>query len=233
MQVFPGVYLVNGFPYGQHQNSYIIAAGKTLVMIDSGDLETGETFDLVRHRALAWGLRLEQVSHFLITHAHFDHSSHAARMQRLGARIVANQDAAEALAAGDDRCIGYAVHRVFEPCQVDLVVHDGDNLTVGPLAIHCLAAPGHANSCMVYEVVLQGQKLWFVGDILLVGLECRSVELGWNGGPDYDRPVYLETLRKLCHMECDCLFPGHGHPGIGNGKWLMEMAYTRAMMEWR
>jgi metallo-beta-lactamase class B len=232
MQILPHVYLINGWPYAQHQNSYLLDLGGTLVMVDSGDLETS-SFDLVQQNIRIWGFELSQVSTMLVTHAHFDHSSHAARLQRMGARIVANKDCAEAMASGDDRCIGYAVNQVFEPCRVDQVVGDGDELVIGGAPIRCIEAPGHAKSCIIYEVLLDGRRLWFVGDVLLVGHECMSVELGWGGGPDYHRPTYLETLRRLCHMPCDSLFPGHGPACIGGGRRLLEMGYTKAMMEWR
>ena len=232
MQIVPNVYLVNGFPYGQHQNSYVVRLGDEVVMIDSGDLGT-DSIELVRANCARWGIDLADLAYLLITHAHYDHSSHAAQLQRLGVKIVADRDAADAMAAGDDRCIGYAVQRPFEPCKIDRIAGEGDELAVGNGAIRCIAAPGHANSCMIYEIALDGQRLWFVGDVVIPGPECRSAQLGWNGGPDHDRPTYLETLRRLCHLDCDCLFAGHGPPAIGNGKRLVEMAYTKAMMEWR
>jgi len=176
---------------------------------------------------------VEQLSHLLVTHAHFDHASHAARLRRCGARIVANRDGAEALAQGDDRCVGYAVHGVFEPCTVDRIVTDGEMLSIGGVAIRCLEAPGHADSCVIYEVHLRGERLWFGGDVINVGAECQSVELGWNGGPDYRRGTYVETLRRLAQLPCDHLFPGHGPACIGGGHRLVEMAYTTAMMELR
>ena len=227
MQIVPNVFLVNGFPYGQHQNSYVVRLGDALVMIDSGDLLT-DTFSLVQSNCTIWNIRLSQLSYLFLTHAHFDHASHAAKIQRMGARIVANQDGAEAVASGDDRCIGYAVHRSFQPCKVDRVVHDGEEIEISGSIIRCIEAPGHANSSVIYEVILDGRRLWFVGDVILTGQECQSVELGWNGGPDYDRRAYRATLARLCHMECDCLFPGHGPPCLGNGKRLVEMAYTKA-----
>ena len=230
MQIVPNVFLVCGFPYGEHQNSYIVRLGNELVLIDSGD-SIKPSFDLVQKNCLPWGLRLDQVSHFLITHSHFDHSSHAARMQAMGAKIVTNRDGAEALATGDDRCIGYALHRRFEPCRADLVVKDGDEIQIGTHTIRCIEAPGHANSCVVYEIVLNGQILLFVGDIILTGSECATVELGWGGGPDYDHGLYLKTLHRLCHMPCDNLCPGHGPPGLGNGRIIAEMAYTKAMSD--
>ena len=116
MQIVPNVFLVNGFPYGRHQNSYIARLGEELVMIDSGDL-SAEAFDLVEANSATWGIRLGRISYLLVTHAHFDHASHAARLQSMGVKVVANQDGADALGSGDDRCIGYAVHRRFEPCR--------------------------------------------------------------------------------------------------------------------
>ncbi len=232
MQIVPNVFLVNGFPFGQHQNGYVVRLGDDLVMIDSGDLGA-DTFDLVEANCSAWGIRLKEIRYLLVTHAHFDHAGHASRLQRTGVKIVTNQDGADALASGDDRCIGYAVHQQFDPCKADRVIADGEELGVGGSTIRCIEAPGHANSCVVYEIVLDGRRLWFVGDVILTGPECQTVELGWNGGPDYDRHPYLETLRRLRHMECDCLFPGHGPPCIGNGRRLVELAYTKAMTEWR
>jgi len=232
MQILPGVFLVNGFPYRQHQNGYVVKTGDGAVMVDSGDLQT-ETFGLVEQNCSTWGVELKDISHLFVTHSHFDHSSHAAALQRTGAEIVASRDAADAMAAGDDRCIGYAVHRTFEPCEADIVVSDGDEVPVGELTVRCIAAPGHAQSCIIYEIDLDGRRLWFVGDVILVGHECQSVELGWTGGPDYDRPTYLKTLCRLAHMECDVLLPGHGPTCVKDGKQLVEMAYTKAMTEWR
>jgi glyoxylase-like metal-dependent hydrolase (beta-lactamase superfamily II) len=233
MQILPNVYLVNGFPYRRHQNGYMVRLGHALVMIDSGDLEDAETLGLVRRNAAIWGLALEDVDYLFVTHAHFDHSSHAAALQRLGVQVVAGRDTAEAMAAGDDRCVGYAVHRTFEPCVVDRVVSDGDEIVVGGHAVRCIAAPGHAEGCIIYQIDLDGRRLWFVGDVILTGLECGSVELGWAGGPDYCRPTYLETLHRLAHMDCDCLLPGHGEPCLDHAHVLVEMAYTKAMLEWR
>lgn len=230
MQIVPNVFLVNGFPYRQHQNGYVVRLDDTLVMIDSGDLTT-DTFDLVQANCATWGISLKSISCLLLTHAHFDHASHAAGIQRMGAKVVTNQDGADALASGDDRCIGHAVNRSFEPCKADRIVTDGEELEIGGSRIRCIEAPGHANSCVVYEIVLNGRRLWFVGDVILTGPECQSVELGWTGGPDYDQRTYLKTLRRLGDMECDCLFPGHGPPCIRDGKRLIEMAYAKAVID--
>src|ERR1051325_9571084 len=131
MHILPGIYQINGSPYGRHQNGYLVHHDGATLLIDSGDLEDALTLPEVERNTARWGFRLEQASHLLLTHAHFDHASHAAALQRRGVQIVASSETAEAISTGDGRCIGYAVHRVFEPCQADIVLEDGQELEVG------------------------------------------------------------------------------------------------------
>jgi len=39
MQIVPGLYLISGFPYGRHQNGYLLHAADAAVVVNSGDLE--------------------------------------------------------------------------------------------------------------------------------------------------------------------------------------------------
>lgn len=232
MQIVRGVYLVNGFPYGIHENTYLIETGSAAFMVDCGEMGE-ETFPVVERSIESWGFNLDVVSHLLVTHAHYDHSSNAARLRRRGVKIVASRDTADAIAAGDERCIPYVVSRPFERCETDVVVADGSVIDIDGIAVRCIAAPGHADGLMIFEVELNRSILWFTGDLMEVGPECRSLELGWPGGPDFDRDKYLKTLKKLTELECDVVLPGHGPPLIGGGKRLINMAYTKALVEWR
>ncbi len=234
MQILPGVYLINGSPYGRHQNSYLIHRDGATVLVDSGDLEDAETLPEVERNAARWGFRLEDASHLLITHAHFDHASHAAALRRRGIKIVASPATAEAISSGDERCIGHAVQRVFEPCPVDVVLQDGEELVVGRLRLRCLAAPGHADGLVIYEMVLDGERLWFVGDLLEAAHAHRWVSLPWTGGPDFHRARYIQSLARLLRLPpCDHLLPGHGPAAIGCGRRVLEMLYTEALVKWR
>jgi glyoxylase-like metal-dependent hydrolase (beta-lactamase superfamily II) len=234
MQILPGIYLINGSPYGRHQNGYLIHRDGAALLIDSGDLDDAETLPEVGRNAARWGFRLEEASHLLVTHAHFDHASHAAALQRRGVKVVASPETAEAIAAADERCIGYAVHRTFEPCRADVLLEDGQELAVGGLRVRCLAAPGHSDGLVVYEIVLDGERCWFVGDLLLTNHAHRSVELPWTGGPDCDRSRYIQSLSRLLKLPpCHHLLPGHGPAAIGCGRRVVEEAYTEAMLRWR
>ena len=233
MQIIPGIYLINGSPYGRHQNSYLVRANGATVLIDSGDLEDAACLPEVERNAAHWGLRLEDASHFFVTHPHFDHASHAAVLQKRGIQVVASPATARSMAVGDDCCIDFAVHRLFEPCQADIVLEDGEELAVGGLRVRCIAAPGHTDGLVVYEILLDGERLWFVGDLLITQHAHQGVELPWTGSPDFDRARYIESMSRLVRLPCNHLFPGHGPAAIGCGKRVLEMAYTEALMRGR
>jgi glyoxylase-like metal-dependent hydrolase (beta-lactamase superfamily II) len=234
MQILNGVYLVNGSPYGRHQNGYLVHHNGATILIDSGDGNDGKTLGEVERNAARWGFRLEQVSHLLVTHAHFDHASHAAALQRRGLKVVSSPETAEAMGAGDDRCIGYEVQRTFDPCRADVLVRDGEEFLVGSLSVRCFAAPGHCDGMVIYEVVLDGERLWFTGDLFETRHAHTWVNLPWTGAPDFDRAAYIRSLARLKALPpCDHLLPGHGPAALGNGGRLVPMAYSEALVKWR
>lgn len=234
MQLLPGVYLINGSPYGRHQNGYLVHTQGAIVLIDSGDLKDAETLPEIERNVARWGFRLEQASHLFITHAHFDHASHAAELQRRGVKLVASPETAEAMAAGDARCVGYAVQRTFEPCQVDALLHDGEEFVVQGLHLRAWSAPGHCNGLLVYEIICNNERVWFTSDIVEPHHAHRGVNLPWTGALDFNRSLYLKSLARLLTLpRCEHLFPGHGPAAIGDGQRLLQMAYVEALTKWR
>lgn len=89
------------------------------------------------------------------------------------------------------------VSRPFERCETDIVVEDDSVIDIEGIAVRCIAAPGHADGMMIFEVTLNGAILWFTGDLIEVGPESRSLQLGWLGGPDFDRGIYLKNAEAV------------------------------------
>lgn len=233
-------FLVNGLPYGYKQNSYVVNAGDSKILIDSGDLwfrDPPGAFETIQENCENWRINATDVTHLFITHSHFDHASHAARWQKTGVKIVSSKETAEAMEAGDDRCIGYAVNRQFEPCKADIIVEDEQVIEIGNIKVRCIGAPGHADGCMIYEMVLDGKTCWFIGDIVEVTSAsysgCPMGEVGFSGGPDFDKDRLVETLQKMCHMNFDYIFPGHGPVCLKYAMHVIEQGYTQAMCELR
>ena len=233
MQIVPGVFQVNGTPYGRAQNGYFVQVGEDSCMIDSGDGASQPCLPEIERNAARWGLSVDRASHLFLTHEHFDHSSHAAAIQRRGARVVASAPCAEALAAADDRCIAWMQSSDFEPCVADDVLAGGDELRLGGLAVRCIAAPGHSDGSVVWEIEINGDVCWFSGDLLSTCAGHDGIELGWTGAVDFDKRKSIETFRSLLGRPCDHLFPGHGRPVIGDAKRVLGSAYGLALVEWR
>lgn len=245
MQFLPGIYLLNGWAYGRHQNGYLVQRGNATIIIDSGDLSplgvgnanaaAPSCLPELEQNAARWGLSVKDASHLFVTHAHFDHASHSAALQRQGLKIVASPEAAEAMAAADERCIGYAHHRVVEPCEADVIVKDGESLEVGGLTVKCIAAPGHSDDSVIWEIELDGERSWFVGDVIATAdtYSGLQVQPTWTGSPGFDRAAYLETAAKLVSLDCDHVFPGHGPAGIGFGHALVERLLFARRTEWQ
>ncbi|MCJ7625204.1 MAG: MBL fold metallo-hydrolase [Anaerolineaceae bacterium] len=176
----------------------------------------------------------KEISHLLLTHSHYDHASHAAEWQRQGVQIVSSAATAEALATGDERCIGYEVQRTFEPCLVDVILDDEQILKIANLEIHFHVAPGHTDGMVIYELVLEEERLWFIGDLLETMIGHRWINLPWTGSPDFNQKKFIASLKHLLTVPaCDHVFPGHGPAAIGHGRRLLEMAYSEALVKWR
>jgi metallo-beta-lactamase class B len=233
MQLLPGVFQINGSPYGRHQNGFLVHHEGTTLLIDSGDVDDRDSLPTIERNAARWGFRLEDASHLLVTHEHFDHASHAAALQRRGVAVVASAPAADAMRAGDLRCIGWTLQRVFEPCTVDVVAEPGAELECGSLRVRCIAAPGHCEGLIIYEIVLDEERSWFVGDLILTKGSHDAVELPWTGAPDFDKEAYLRTMLRLVELPCDHLFPGHGPPALHCGSRVIGKALEAAQIEWR
>jgi glyoxylase-like metal-dependent hydrolase (beta-lactamase superfamily II) len=235
VQVLPGVYQLNGLPYNSMQNTFLVHRDGATIVIDSGDFEQIESLPAIQQRAMRWGVPFDQVSHLFVTHEHFDHASHAAEMQRRGARVVASPESAEAMAASDLRSVAWDHDRVFEPCIVDDVLSDDQQMTIGGLTVKCIAAPGHCDGAVIYELVLDGEICWFIGDLLytrgFVGPELAT--LSWTGAVDFDKAKSVETLKQLNERPCDHLFPTHGTPVIGSAKAVLGRALHYALVAWR
>jgi sulfur dioxygenase len=157
--------------------SYLLAgrAGGPALLIDP----------VRRHVPLYLGVIDEcglQLAWVVETHLHADHLSGAAELrQNCGARI----------AVGAMAGIGGA----------DLLLHDGDRLEIGDLALDVIATPGHTPGCLT----LQWQERLFTGDALLIGSCGSTLEPGGNAGQLYD-----SVCRRLMPLTDETLiYPGH------------------------
>lgn len=237
MQILRGLYQVGGDLNGitwagvdaayEDCNTYVLEAPEGLLMFDCG---CGETLDQIFANMAYWGLRPEDVKACILTHPHFDHTAAAHLLKARGVSLWAHENTADAMRSGDERCCGYLYHKTYTPCDVDHTVQDGERVTVLGLDMEVMHLPGHSMGCTAYFFNREGKRVVVSGDVigtLLAG------DFGWSGSIDFDRPTYLESLKRFARVDSDIMLPGHGMVYFHKPRRRVEQALNSALMEWR
>ncbi len=176
--------------------AYIVACDteKEALVIDPAGSE-GKILDRLR----ALGLTLKYVVN---THAHADHTcGNRAILSKTDAQLVIHQDDAGGLTSGKNKAFSLALGKKPSPGP-DLLVKDGDLLTIGKETLQIIHTPGHSPGSMC----LYGEGNLFTGDTLFVGAVGRT-DLG--GG---DLGTLLLSVKKLLEYPSDTkVWPGHDY----------------------
>jgi metallo-beta-lactamase class B len=237
MQIFKNLYQVGGDVNGltfvgedagfNDGNSYILKSDDGLIMFDCG---CGDTLDQIVENMAHWDLSIDDVKYCLLTHPHLDHAGAAHLLKNRGVTLISGAETADAVASGDERCCGYLYHKEFQPCQVDQIIEDHQTFEVLDIDFKSMLFPGHTQACTAYFFELHGKKFVVSGDVigtLLVG------DFGWDGSIDFDKRVYIESLRHFAKIDTDVMLPGHGLIYFHNPRRRVEQTLNEALIQWR
>jgi glyoxylase-like metal-dependent hydrolase (beta-lactamase superfamily II) len=237
MQVLKNIYQVGGDLNGvtfdlqgalwNDGNSYILKTNEGLIMFDCG---CGDTMDQIFDNMKYWGLSPDDIKYCLLTHPHLDHAGGAHILKESGVKIVAIGETADAVLKGDERCCGYLYHKEFKPFKVDKVVAEGEILELLGYNIEVMHFPGHTMGCTAYRFKHEDKNIVVSGDIigtLLAG------DFGWDGSIDFDKPTYIDSLKRFAGVDMDIMLPGHGLIYFHQPKWRVEESLNSALIEWR
>lgn len=237
MQILKGLYQVggdlNGITFDEpgalwnDGNSYVIDTGQGLVMIDCG---CGDTLEQIFDNMRYWDLSPGEIKYCLLTHPHFDHAGGAHLLQARGVDLIAIAETADAVSSGDERCCGYLYHKNFRPAKVDRIVQDEEVISLLGLQIEVIHLPGHSMGCTAYAMEWDGKRIIFSGDVIGTLL---GGDFGWSGSIDFDKSVYIDSLRRFAQVDMDIMLPGHGLIYFHNPRRRVEEVLNVALMEWR
>lgn len=185
-----------------YKNGYVIACERTRqgVVIDPGD-EVDALLDLVR------GNRLD-IRFILLTHAHVDHVSGAARARSaLGAPIFVHS-ADLSLYEAVPRQAAFFGLDVEAPPAPDRFYDPAEAITFGDYMVRVLPTPGHSPGGVCLLVGPQGQPgtHLFSGDTLFAG------SIGRTDLPRGDYGALIQSIREVLLGLPDEVevYPGHG-----------------------
>ncbi len=178
------------------ENTYIVghvASGKAAV------IDPGDEGDLILRQLAERGWTLDAI---LLTHGHFDHVGAVAALKaRTGAAVHIHPDEAERMAAAGRQGAMFGL-RVPDPPAPDVLVREGDAVSLADASFRVLHTPGHTPGHVTY---LCGDFA-FVGDLIFEG------SIGRTDLPGGSLDDLLRAVReKIFTLPAGTvLFPGHG-----------------------
>lgn len=187
-QIIDNVYFCGTFQASCH----LIDTGDGLILIDPG---YANTLYLVIDSIYKLGFRPEQIKYIVNTHWHWDHTEATAALAQLsGAKtLLGRRDEENA-------------KQYFAP---DILLKDGDTLTLGNITMHFLETPGHTEGTisLFFEAKHQG-KSYRVG--MFGGAGANTLVKG---------PLYYEGNREDYRNSVHRLQKEHVDVFIGNHTW--------------
>lgn len=178
------------------ENAYIVghmASGKAVV-IDPGD-EADEILRQLGER----GWTLDKI---LLTHGHLDHVGAVAPLKEAtGASVHIHPEDVELMQSATRRGAMFGL-TIPEPPPPDVLVREGDAVSLGDVAFRVLHTPGHTPGHVTYVC----GDLAFVGDLIFEG------SIGRTDLPGGSLDELLRAVREKIFTlpGKTVLFPGHG-----------------------
>lgn len=150
--------------------------------------------------------QLKELDYLFLTHAHFDHATAAADVQKIGCRVVMHQQEYELLKSN--------MSQVFARIEPDILVEGNEKFEVGEFTLKVIHTPGHtAGSICLYE---SEQKWLFSGDTVFPHGSFGRVDL--PGGNAFH---LVKSLQTLAEMDVKMIYPGHDDP-VENGNHISD-----------
>lgn len=116
------------------------------VLIDGG---MPQAADMLLARLKALGVAPGELRYLLHSHAHADHAGPLAALKRAtGAQVLSSAESAWLLARGGSDDIHFGDAIVFPPVQADRLLHDGETVAIGDIALTVHFTPGHTPGSM-------------------------------------------------------------------------------------
>jgi metallo-beta-lactamase class B len=201
--------------------NYLITTPQGNILINS-DLEAN--VPLIQASIEKLGFKFSDTKILLISHAHWDHDAASAKITQLtrARYMVMDADVPVVESGGKaDFQYGQRAEFLYPPTKVDLVLHDGDEVSLGGTVLVAHLTPGHTKGCTTWTMkVTEGGKTY---DVVIVG--SPNVNPGYKLVHNSEYPQIAEDYermwRVLKSLPCDIFLGAHG------AYFAMEEKYPR------
>jgi CubicO group peptidase (beta-lactamase class C family)/glyoxylase-like metal-dependent hydrolase (beta-lactamase superfamily II) len=202
-QVIGNVYYVGS----KDLATFLITTPDGHILINSG---FERTVPLIQKSVESLGFRMTDVKILLASHAHSDHvAGHALLQKMTGAKVYVMRGDDQVIASGGKGQYLYTTSR-WDPCKVDRVLEDRDEVKLGGVTLVARLTPGHTRGCTTWTWrVAEGGKTYTV-----VVIGSPNVNPGFELVNNKDYPQiasdFARTFGVLKSLPCDVFLGAHG-----------------------
>jgi len=187
--------------------TYLITTPEGHILINSG---FDHTVRLTQKSVESLGFKMSDVKILLASHAHSDHVAGHALLQKLtGAKVFVMWGDDQVIASGGKGQYMYTTSR-WEPCKVDRVLQDGDEVKLGGVTLTARLTPGHTRGCTTWTwKVEDGGKSY---NVVVIGSPNVNPGFQLVGNKDYPEIAvdFAKTFGILKSLPCDVFLGAHG-----------------------
>jgi acetyl esterase/lipase len=208
--------------------TYLITTPEGHILINSG---FDRTVPLIQRSVESLGFKMTDVKILLASHAHSDHVAGHARLQKLtGAKVYVMRGDDQVIASGGKGQYRYTTDR-WDPCKVDRVLHDRDEVKLGGVTLVARLTPGHTRGCTTWtwKVEDAGKKY----DVVVIGSPNVNPRYELVNNRDYPEIAddFTRTFEVLKSLPCDIFLGAHGgYYGMIERHALLEKGQANAFV---
>src|SRR5712692_1753884 len=187
--------------------TFLITTPEGHILINSG---FERTVPLIQESVESLGFKMTDVKILLASHAHSDHVAGHALLQKVtGAKVLVMRGDNQVIASGGKGQYLYTTSR-WDPCKVDRVLEDRDEVKLGGVTLVARLTPGHTRGCTTWTWrVEDGGKKY---DVVVIG--SPNVNPGFQLVNNKDYPEiaadFAKTFAVLKSLPCDVFLGAHG-----------------------
>ena len=170
--------------------THLIDTGDGLIIIDPG---YRESLHIIIHNIWELGFHPMDIKYIVISHAHFDHMDSVSDLAAMtGAKTFIGKDDLPLLT-------GEAYHYPIRSFKPDVLLEDGDIISLGNTQIRCVATPGHTDGTISFFFdVTDGERAYRAGMFGGAGVNTlRKAFMLEHNIPGEARQKMAESIRRI------------------------------------
>lgn len=206
VNMFGNLYFVGTKPASTH----VVDTGDGLMVFDTG---YQHSLYVVIDNIYRMGLKVADIKYIFLTHGHIDHLGGARALRDLTGAKIALGEADRQYANGNldltyAKELGMTYKETFEP---DILLHDGDEITLGNTTVRAVATPGHTPGAMSFFFdVTDGKDTFRAGLHGGMGINTMAKAfLDKYGLPYSVREDFVKAMHRLNEEKVDIFLGNH------------------------